>query len=174
MLKNQKKELVKDLTEELKGASSVVLVEYQGLDMQKQGELRSQLREVGARMAVVKNTLTKLAGTNAGLSKEAFTDEVLSGPTAIVITQDDPIAPLQVLGKFAKEHDMPSMKVGVVENIFQDASALVKLSNLPSKDVLASQVIGALMAPSYTLIGVLNTNLQKLIYVLKEASQKEA
>jgi len=172
MLKSQKINFVKDLTSSLSGASCVVLVEYQGLNVKAQGELRRALREVGAQMTVAKNTLVKLAGEAAKLSKEALSDEVLSGPTAIIVTKDDAIAPLQVLGKFAQEHNLPKMKVGIVEGLFQDGETLIKLSNLPGKEILSAQVVGALMAPSSNLVGTLNASLQKLVYVLKEASKK--
>ena len=112
-----------------------------------QQDLKKNLKEVGANMTIVKNTLLKRAGEDAKLSKDAFNDEVLSGPTAIVMTEEDPIAPLQVLAKFTKDNEIPQFKVGVVEGNFRDKESLITLSKLPSKEILVGQAIGAIGAP---------------------------
>jgi len=172
MRKQEKTFFVQNLTEELKGANSVVLVDYTGIGVKMQQDLRKQLKKVNARMFVVKNTLLKLAGEAAKVSKDALSDTVLSGPVAVVISEDDPVAPLQILGKFAKEFNIPQMKVGIVDGSFQDKDNLIKLSKLPGKDVLFAQAVGTIAQPMYGIVGVLNANMQKLVYVLKEASQK--
>ena len=172
MKKQEKIFFVENLTEELRLAKSVVLINYAGLSVKAQQELKKRLKEVGARMLVVKNTLLKRAGEAAKVDKEILTDSVLTGQTALVISEDDPIAPLGVLGKFAKEFDsgagysVPQFKVGLVEGSFQDTDALKKLSALPGKDALLGQLLAALMTPSYGLVGTLNANLEKLVYVL--------
>ncbi len=166
MKKSEKSFFVANLTEELKGASSVVLVDYSGLNVKAQQDLKNKLREVGGKMLVVKNTLFKLAGEGAKVPKETLSDTALSGPTALVITEKDPIAPLQILGKFALEHDIPQLKVGVIEGSFQNKDTLVALSKLPSKEVLEGLVIGTIGAPLYGIVSTLQGNLQKLVYVL--------
>lgn len=167
MKKQEKIFFVENLTEELRSAKSVVLINYAGLSVKAQQELKKRLKEVGAKMLVVKNTLLKRAGEAAKVDKEIFTDSVLTGQTALVISEDDPIAPLGVLGKFAKEFEVPQFKVGLVEGSFQDTEALKKLSALPGKDALLGQLLGALMSPSYGLVGTLNANMQKLLFILK-------
>lgn len=159
---------VAELTDMLSGASSAVVVNYTGMSVASQQELKNRLREVGATMKVAKNTLIKIASKDAKLAEDFATDEVLVGQTALVLGSDDPIAPLQILAKFADEFQVPSMKVGIVDGAFQDGSALAILAKLPSKEVLAGQVVGALMAPSYGLVGVLSANMQKLLFVLSE------
>lgn len=173
MKKAEKVTLVENLTEELKGAKSLVLVNYSGLNVKAQQDLKKRLKEAGGQMLVVKNTLLKRAGENAGLDKNLLEDRVLQGQTALVISREDPIAPIQILGKFAKEfvsaagEATPKFKVGVVEGAFEDEAALAKLSTLPGRDVLLSQLLGALMASEYGLVGTLQGNLQKLVYILK-------
>lgn len=173
MKKQEKVFFVDNLTEELKSAKSVVLVNYTGLSVKNQQELKKRLKEVGAKMLVVKNTLLKRAGEAAKVDKEILTDRVLTGQTALVISEEDPIAPLGVLGKFAKEFDsgvgysVPQFKVGLVEGSFQDTEALKKLSAIPGKDALLGQLLGALMSPSYGLVGTLDANMQKLLFILK-------
>lgn len=167
MKKAEKTVFVDSLTQELKDAKSVVLVNYAGLGVKAQQDLKSRLREVGGRMVVVKNTLLKLAGEKAGIEKDTLTDTILSGQTALILALSDPIAPIQVLGKFAKEFETPKFKVGMVDGMFQDEASLSKLSALPGRDALLGQLLGVFMAPSYGLVGTLNGNLQKLVYVLK-------
>lgn len=172
MKKQEKVSLVSNLSPKLKEATSVVLVNYKGLSVLMQQKLKSLLAESNSKMTVVKNTLIKRAAKDAGIEESLLTDDVLQGQTAIVYSTGDPIAPIQVLGKFAKENTIPEFKVGVVEGSFQDKQSLLKISSLPGKDALLGQVLGSLMSPSYGLVGVLQGNLQKLVYILKEVSTR--
>ncbi len=167
MKKQEKVLFVENLTKELEKAKSVVLVNYTGLNVKAQQDLKRKLKEVGGRIVVVKNTLLKRAGEAAKLAKEIVSGSILSGQTALVLGSDDPIAPIQVLGKFAKENELPRFKIGVVDGSFQDEAALTKLSTLPGRDALLGQLLGALVSPMYRLTGTLNGNLQKLIYILQ-------
>jgi len=168
MFKAQKITLVDNLIAELKDAKSLVLVNYTGLNVKAQQELKGRLKEVGGRMVVVKNTLLKRAFESAKIDDKMATDEILNGQTAIVIADEDPISPIQVLGKFAKENELPKFKVGVLDGSFYDSESLGRVSLLPSKDVLYGQVLGALVASEYGLIGTLQGNLQKLVYIIKQ------
>jgi len=176
MKKAEKETFVKKLAEELKGASSIVLVDYTGLTVKAQQELKKRLAKVGAKLSIVKNTLVKIAGKDAKVDENTLSDSVLAGPTALILTKKDPIAPIQILGKFAQEFEIPQLKVGIVEGKFQDKDSLLVLSKLPGKEVLFSQTIGAISSPIYGIISVLQGNLQKLVYVLnakiKEQSAK--
>lgn len=172
MLKAGKVELVNNLVDELKGAKSFALVNYTGLNVKAQQDLKRRLNEVGGRMVVVKNTLLKRAIEAAGLSKDAATDEILSGQTAIVLATEDAIAPIQVLGKFAKEFEFPKFKVGIVEGSFQNETNLVKLSTLPGRDALLGQVLGSLVSNLYTLVGTLQNPLQTLVYTLDQKAKQ--
>ena len=178
MLKAEKVIFVDNLKEELKDAKSVTLVNYAGLGVKAQQELKSRLSAVGGKMIVVKNTLLKRAGESVGIDKGLLTDSVLAGQTALVIASEDPIAPIQVLGKFAGEFvseaglPIPKFKVGVIEGSFQDEASLSKLSTLPGRDVLLGQLLGTLMGSEYGLVGTLNANLQKLVNILDQASKK--
>ena len=167
-----KKDLVVSLSPRLKNAKSIVLVNFTGLSVSLQQKLKLALKAIGSDMTVVKNTLIKRAGKEAGIDDQILTNEVLSGQTALILTEDDAVAPIQVIGKFVKENQVPQFKVGIVEGNFQDRDALVKISTLPTKDVLFSQVVGSLMSPMYGLVGTLNGNMQKLLYILKEVSTR--
>lgn len=173
MLKNQKITLVNNLVEELKGAKSLVLVNYTGLNVKAQQELKKRLNEVDSNMVVVKNTLLKRASEAANLDAGMVKDEVLQGQTALVIARGDAVAPIQILGKFAKEFELPKFKVGMVEGNFQDTASLAKLSTLPGRDILLGQLLGSLMGSMYGLVGTLNGPMQKLVYVLQNARKSE-
>ena len=168
MLKPQKKELVEKLASRLEGVGSVLLVNYTGLNVASQQELKHKLDEVGAKMTVVKNTLLKRAFEIAKLPSELSQDEMLNGQTALVVSGGDSVAPIQILGKFAKENSIPKFKVGVVEGKVTDEAGLTTISTLPSKEVLLAQVLGSLVSPMYGLTGTLEGNLQKLIYILSQ------
>ena len=122
-------------------------------------------------MVVVKNTLLKRASEAAKLDPGMVKDEVLQGQTALVVAKSDPVGPIQVLGKFAKEFSLPKFKVGVVDGTFEDEAALTKLSTLPGRDILLGQLLGALVASEYGLVGTLNANLQKLVYILDQKAK---
>jgi len=157
MKKAEKVLFTDNLTAELSSKKNFVLINYTGLTVKSQQELKKRLKEVGAKMLVVKNTLLKRASEAAKLDKEILTDEILSGQTALVISEGDPISFIQVIGKFTKEFSVPQMKVGIIDGLFQNSLFLSQISILPSKDVLLSQ-----------LLGVLSGNLQKLVYVLSQ------
>lgn len=178
MKKQEKTFFVENLSKELASATSIVLVDYSGLTVKMQQDLKKRLKGSGARMEIVKNTLFKLAGKESKLDQNTLTDSVLSGPLALIITEDDPVAPIQILGKFAKEFvseaglPIPNFKVGIVEGSFQDKEGLSKISSLPSKEILYAQAVGSISAPMYGIVGVLQGNLQKLIYILKTKAEQ--
>lgn len=171
MKRAEKSIFVENLTQELKGAKAVILINYAGLSVKAQQELKKRLKAVSARMLVVKNTLLKRAGEAAKIDKDVLADTVLQGQTALVIADGDPIAPLSVLGKFAQEFQVPQLKVGIVEGSFQDTESLTRLSSLPGRDVLLGQLLRVLAGPMYGLTGTLNANMEKLVYILDQKSK---
>lgn len=169
MKKSEKTFFVQNLTEELKSAKSAILIDFAGLSVAMQQELKARLKKVHATMTVVKNTLLKRAGKAAKMPKDSLTDTVLTGQTALVLAETDPISPLQVLAKFTEEFAVPSLKVGIIEGDFQDNETLVKLSKLPTKEVLLAQTVGSIAAPLNGIVGALQTNLQNLVNILGQA-----
>jgi large subunit ribosomal protein L10 len=167
MKKAEKVLFVEKLTEEMKSAKGLIVINYSGLNVAAQKELKNRLKEVEAKMVVVKNTLLKRAGEAAKVDKGILEDTVLAGQSALVVSDGDPVSAIQVLGRFAKEYEVPQLKVGIIEGDFQATEALLKISTLPGRDALLGQVLGTLMGSSSTLVGVLSANMQKLVYVLK-------
>lgn len=171
VIKQGKKDLVSSLADSMKSAASVVFVDYSGMGVKPQQELKKRLAEGGSTMVVAKNTLLQLAAKDAGISENAYSDTVLSGQTAMVVS-DDAVSPIQTIGKFATEFEFPKMKAGVVEGSFQDAAGLMKISKLPNRETLYAQVVGAVSGPMYGIVGTLQGNLQKLVYLLNAKAQQ--
>jgi len=147
MKRQEKTFFVANLTEELKSASALVLINYLGLSVKMQQDLKARLKEVGASFTVVKNTLFALAGKAAKIPEETLKDTVLQGPLALIITESDPIAPLYVLAKFAKEHETPQLKVGIIEGTFQDKEDLTDFQSFFQKIPSIPKLSGQLPIP---------------------------
>lgn len=167
MKKVDKPEFVRNLANSLSSAKALVLVDYRGLGVKAQQELKKRLKAVDAVMMVTKNTLFARAALEAKLPTEIGEDRILTGQTAYIMTTGDPIAPISVLAKFTKEFAVPNFKVAVVEGKFQDTDALITLSKLPPKEVLMGMAVGSIASPLYGIVSVTQANIQKLLYILK-------
>jgi large subunit ribosomal protein L10 len=170
----EKAATINSLSTELKKAPSAVFVTYAGMGVKAQQDLKKKLKDGGSTMLVAKNTLLKLAAKEAGYPEEVLSDSLLTGQTAVVLSSDDAVSPVQILGKFIAENELPQFKAGVVEGAFYDKDALVKVSKLPSKEVLYAQVVGAVAAPMYAVVGTLQANIQKLLMILKTKAAQAA
>ena len=148
-----KKAVVDSLTGKIQNATSVVFVDYKGITVAQDTELRKQFREAGVEYSVVKNTLTNFAAKNAGYDFS----EVLNGTTAMASTTGDPIAPARIVCEFAKKNkNVLSIKGGIVEGSVLSANALNGFGELPSKNALVAQVLGTFLAPISSLACVLD------------------
>ena len=148
-----KKAVVVNLSGKIKEASSVVFVDYKGITVAQDTELRKQFREAGVEYSVVKNTLTNFAAKDAGYDFA----EVLNGTTAMASTTGDPIAPARIVCEFAKKNkNTLSIKGGVVEGSVLTAEQLNGFGELPSKNALVASVLGTFLAPISNLAFVLD------------------
>ena len=148
-----KKAVVESLTNTMKEATSVVFVDYKGINVAQDTALRKQFRDAGVEYTVVKNTLTRFAAKNNGYDF----DEVLNGTTAMASTTGDPIAPARIACEFAKKNkNTLSIKGGVVEGSVLTADQLNGFGELPSKSALVAQVLGTFLAPISSLAFVLD------------------
>ena len=148
-----KKAVVESLTGKIQEASSVVFVDYKGITVAQDTELRKQFREAGVEYSVVKNTLTNFAAKNSGYDFS----EVLNGTTAMASTTGDPIAPARIVCEFAKKNkNVLSIKGGIVEGSVLSVDQLNGFGELPSKNALVAQVLGTFLAPISSLACVLD------------------
>ena len=148
-----KKAVVEALSAKMKEATSVVFVDYKGINVAQDTELRKQFREAGVEYSVVKNTLTNFAAKDAGYDFA----EVLNGTTAMASTTGDPIAPARIVCEFAKKNkNSLSITGGVVEGSVLTADQLNGFGELPSKNALVASVLGTFLAPISSLAFVLD------------------
>lgn len=153
-----KQPVVQSIAEDIKDAQSVVLVDYRGLTVAQDTELRKQLRDAGIIYKVCKNTMIKRAfeGTEcSGL--EAY----LEGPSAIAISKDDATAPARILCKFAKTAEKLELKGGIVEGAVYDQAGINEVSKVPSREELLSKLLGSIQSPITNLARVLNQIAEK-------------
>ena len=149
-----KKAVVDELSGRISKATAVVFVDYKGITVAQDTELRNKFREAGVEYSVVKNTLTRLAANKVGYSEF---DEVLNGTTSMATTTDDPIAPARIVSEFAKKNkNVLKIKGGIVEGKVQSVDALNAFGELPSKNALIAQVLGTFLAPITSLAFVID------------------
>lgn len=148
-----KQPIVNEISEAINGAASVVVVDYRGLTVAQDTELRKQLRAAGITYKVYKNTLVSRAVE--GTEFESLR-EVLEGPSAFAISTEDATAPARVIAEFAKKAPKLEIKAGVVEGTYYDANGMKEISSIPSRDVLLGRLFGSMQSPIANLARVLN------------------
>ena len=139
-----KKPIVEEISATIKDARSVVLVDYRGLTVAQDTELRKQLREAGITYKVYKNTMMNFAFK--GTDFEALAP-FLDGPSAVAISTTDATAPARVLAKFAQTANKLEIKAGVVEGTLYDANGMKAISSIPSREELLSKLLGSIQSP---------------------------
>lgn len=162
-----KKQIVADMIEKLKTAQAGVLVDYCGLTVEEDTDLRNKLRAAGVEYKVVKNTLTRFAAKEVGFDE---LDAVLNGPTSLAVSYDDPVAPAKVIADFAKDNEKLEIKSGFLDGKVISLEEINQLAKTPSKDVLIAKIMGSLNSP----ISALTRTLQAIVDNGVELSEIEA
>jgi len=147
-----KKPIVEEISELLKDAKSAVLVDYRGLTVEQDTDLRKQLREANVTYKVYKNTMINFA--IKGTDFEQLADK-LEGPTAIAVSADDATAPARILQKFADTAEALEIKAGVIEGELYDAAGIKAIASIPSREELISKLLGSLQSPITNMARVL-------------------
>ncbi len=158
-----KKPVVDEISELLNGAKAAVVVDYRGLTVEQDTNLRKQLREAGVVYKVYKNTMINFAvkGTEfEELSKH------LEGPTAIAVSKEDATAPARILFDFAKTAEALELKAGVVDGTYYDQDGIKVIATIPSKEVLISKFLGSIQSPI--------TNFARVIKQIAEKQEEVA
>ncbi|HRF89586.1 MAG TPA: 50S ribosomal protein L10 [Desulfobacter postgatei] len=169
---SQKKELVENLAKDLGDAEISFLVDYKGLTVSQVTELRAKLREVGAQMAVVKNTLMRLAAKGTG--SEVLID-LFKGPNEIILSKDDPVAPAKVISEFLKTNEKVQLKGGALGGKFLSPEDVTQLAKMPSKEELLAKLVYTLNAVPTNFVNVLAGVPRSFLNVLNAVKdQKDA
>jgi large subunit ribosomal protein L10 len=150
--------IVEEISASVKDAQSVVLVDYRGLTVEQDTQLRKNLREAGVTYKVYKNTFMTRAFK--GTELEGLT-QYLEGPSAVAISKDDATAPARVIAEFAKKADKLEIKAGVVEGTVYDAKGIASIASIPSRDVLISRLLGSMQSPITNFARVMNQLAEK-------------
>lgn len=149
-----KKAQVAEITELLKAAQTGVIVDYRGLTVEEDTDLRTKLRNANVKYFVVKNTLLRRAANEVGL--EAL-DEVLHGPTALAVSEEDAVAPAKVLADYAKKNDKLEIKSGFMDGAVMSLDEIKKLAATPNFETLIAKIMGSLNSPISSLARLLAT-----------------
>ena len=153
-----KQPIVAEISEAIKEAQSVVLVDYRGLTVEQDTSLRKQLREAGVTYKVYKNTMMNFAFKGTDFEQLA---PYLEGPSAVAISTTDATAPARILAKFAKDAKALEIKAGVVEGTVYDANGMQAIAAIPSRDELISKLLGSLQSPITNFARVMNQLAEK-------------
>lgn len=151
------------IADELRGATSVVVIDYLGLTVEEITNLRKQLRDSGVKMQVVKNTILRRAVVEAGIEG---LEETFVGPSAVVYSADEVVAPAKIVAEFAEKASKLSIKGGLIEGKAASVDDINALAKLPDRDGLLSMLLSVLQAP------VRNTALA--IKAVAEAKEEDA
>ena len=171
-----KKAVVEELSSKISEATSVVFVNYSGITVAQDTELRRELREAGVSYHVVKNTMLRIAANEAGL--EGLSDH-LEGTTAMAYSEDA-VAPAKIICGFIKKNKLEdagilTVKVGIVEGKVISADEVKALAALPSREELIAKVLGSMNAPITNTVNVLQGVIRNAVYVLDAIrAQKES
>ena len=169
LTRNQKHELVKELTEKIKAAKSVVFVDFKGLKVKDATILKRSLRAAGVEYVVVRKTLIDIALKNAGI--EGANIAKVEGQVAVSLSNLDEVAAAKIIDTFAKTNENVKMLGGVLGTQLMNADEVKALAKVPSKEQLLGQLVGTLNAPISGFVNVLAGNLRGLVQVLNAISE---
>ncbi len=158
---------LKDLLSSSKGA---VLVDYCGLTVAEDTELRSKMREAGVKYMVAKNTFIRIAAKEAGIEG---LDAYLEHNPAVAFSAEDPVAPAKILNDFSKDHKALEIKAGILDGKVIALDEVKALAELPSREELLAKLVGSMQAPISGLVNVLQGTIRNFVYTLEAVRQKK-
>ena len=167
----EKKQVVSDIIERLKSSAAGVFVDYCGLTVEEDTDLRNKMREAGVEYTVIKNTMLRFAINELDMQE---LDPILNGPTALATSETDLVAAAKVIANFAKDNENMQVKAGFVEGNILKPEEVDKLAKLPSKEELVAMSLRGLQAPIAGFANVLNANLTGLVRALNAVAQQKA
>ncbi|MCH3949482.1 MAG: 50S ribosomal protein L10 [Acidaminococcus sp.] len=173
-IRPEKAAKVAELKELLTSSQGVVLVNYCGLTVAEDTELRKQMREAGVKYMVAKNTFIRIAAKEAGIEG---LDGILEQNTALACSTDDPVAPAKISHNFGKDHKALEIKGGLLNGKAISVDEINALAELPSKEELLAKLVGSMQAPISGLVNVLHGTLRSLVTVvdaIREKKEKES
>lgn len=148
----EKAHTIAELTEKLSGSKGTVLLDYRGLNVAQLRALRTELSQSDVEFHVAKNTLLRIAADGAQVE---VAPELLTGPTAVAFGWADEVSPARLLVEFARRNRNVSVKGGVIGGRSYTAQQIEQVAELPTREVLLSQLLGAIQAPMAKALGTI-------------------
>jgi large subunit ribosomal protein L10 len=171
MLRKEKDAVIAEVQRLLADTENLFVSDYRGLTVAELSELRAKLRESGASLKVVKNTLGGIAADKTGREP---VKELLNGPTAVTFCGDDLVGAAKALSDFARTHPKLEVRGGLLDASVIDAAQVKALASLPPRDVLIAQVVGTMAAPMTGLVTVLQGTISGFVRALDQVAQQRA
>ena len=151
MKRNEKEQLVNELSSKIKGATALYYTDFTGLNVKRMTDLRRRLKKAGIEYVVIKNTLALRAVNDSGL-----VGTKLKGPTGLIVSKD-PVSAAKLLTDFAKENEQkPTVKGGMLEGVAIDEAQVKKLASMPSREQMLAELGASMQAPMAAFVGALN------------------
>jgi large subunit ribosomal protein L10 len=172
MNRSEKEQIVAEVAEVVRKSKGMYFTDFTGLTVEQATELRREFRKSGIDYRVVKNTLVrKVLEQVGGYDKVA---EKLVGPTGVVFSYADPVAPAKIMQKFIEKHEKLSLKVAVLEEQMFEGSRLKELSKIPSRSDSVAGILGCIQSPLAGVPGVVHAVIRELVSVIGEIEKKKA
>ncbi len=171
MLRREKEAIIEETARLLSDSEALYVSDYRGLTVAQLTQLRAALRERGAALHVLKNTLTSIAAERAGREN---IKELLSGPTAVAFCGEDLLGPAKALSDYARANQALVLRGGVLQGSVLDADGVRRLASLPPREVLVGQVVGTMAAPLTGLVTVLQGTISGFVRALNQVAEQRA
>ncbi|MGH2993472.1 MAG: 50S ribosomal protein L10 [Solirubrobacterales bacterium] len=169
MNREEKAAVVEEIAAQLSGAGAIFAVDYRGIGVPEAAELRAKLAESDATFRIVKNRLAKRAAESAGTDE---LEEMFEGPTALTLVKGDPVTAAKAIADFAREHDAPTYKGGIMDGAPLDPDQFKRIARLPGLEVLQGQLLGAVASPITGVARGLNGMLAGLASQLRQIQEQ--
>lgn len=172
LTKTQKSQILKELIEKIEKNPAVLMVDFTGLKVSDLENLRKELKQQGIELKITKKTLIQKMFSHEGINFNAFS---LPGPVGLIFSPEEGIVASKIVYNFSNIKKEPKLKIagGFINKIFFSAEQIIDLAQLPSKEVLLSQLVYILNSLPRTLVGVLDDNIQKLVIALDAVAKKQ-
>ncbi len=160
---------VEELKEKISRAQLLLVGEYRGLTVTEMAELRKAVRPTNAEVLVTKNTLTKIAANEVGISG---LDEFLGGPVALTLAYDDPVATAKALNDYLKGAKKAlTVRGGLLGETRLTAADLERVASTPSREQSIAKIMGGINAPASRIVGALNGVMRNIAYILAQVAE---
>lgn len=170
LTRNQKEQLVSEMSKKIEDSKTVILINFIGLKVKEIQDLKKKLKEKGIGFQIIKNSLLKIALKNAGVE---VSNVLLDQPIAIVWGSDDEVDPAKLTVEFGKTAEKLEIVGGLMNQEFVSIDVIKQLASLPGRNELYAKLVGSLNAPMSRLVNALQGNLRSLVYILKQYQESK-